>query len=48
MSEIRPTNCYIPRCPQHPGIVPIEVRGHLECPTCHWVVETCCEGGAFD
>lgn len=24
---------------------PIVVRGHVECPKCHSVIESCCEGG---
>lgn len=34
----------LPHCPYHPFARVIERLGHLECPICGRVTESCCEG----
>jgi hypothetical protein len=32
-------------CPAcHKSIVPVQVAGHIQCPECTTVIESCCEG----
>ena len=42
----KPAKAEPPRCP-YCGTTesPIFVRAHLECPKCHTVTESCCDGG---
>ena len=45
-TDDKPAKAEPPRCP-YCGTTeaPIFVRAHLECPKCHTVTESCCDGG---
>ena len=45
-TDDKPAKAEPPRCP-YCGTTeaPIFVRAHLECPKCHTVIESCCDGG---
>ena len=45
-TDEKPAKAEPPRCP-YCGTTeaPIFVRAHLECPKCHTVTESCCDGG---
>ncbi|MDB4703433.1 hypothetical protein OAF52_02420 [bacterium] len=45
-TDDKPAKAEPPRCPYCDTTeAPIFVRAHLECPKCHTVIESCCDGG---
>ena len=45
-NDDKPAKAEPPRCPYcGTNEAPIFVRAHLECPKCHTVTESCCDGG---